>query len=201
MRLLPDTPFPPYTHVPGITPHPFSDPAGHSYARTPVLPDPIDPLRWWECRPYLYGIDLFNGPAPPPPGNAPSLPPGWREPCFGYYWEAHEAWEGLWHAAGRRGITADFLKGLIKLAAAGVKFRQAVPRAVRGHAARAGDLFRGVARALGGEDARYLGLWLGDLLNVARAVEGLAEAARGDREPRVVVVFPSLPRPTPDAAG
>ena len=31
------------------------------------------------------------------------------------FWEAHEAWEALWHAAGRHGPTADFLKGLIKL--------------------------------------------------------------------------------------
>ena len=29
----------------------------------------------------------------------------------GYYWEAHEVWEGLWHAYGRRGATADVLKG------------------------------------------------------------------------------------------
>jgi hypothetical protein len=51
-------------------------------------------------RAYLRGIDLFN---------------------FGYWWESHEAWEGLWRACGRRGPAADFLKGLIKLAAAGVK--------------------------------------------------------------------------------
>ena len=39
----------------------------------------------------------------------------------GYYWEAHEAWEAAWVIAGRQGPTADFYKGLIKLAAAGVK--------------------------------------------------------------------------------
>ena len=37
------------------------------------------------------------------------------------FWEAHEAWERLWHAHGRRGPTADLLKALIKLAAAGAR--------------------------------------------------------------------------------
>jgi hypothetical protein len=195
-RLVPDIPFPPYTFVPGVTPHPCSDPAGHSFGKPPELPDPIDPQRWWECRPYLYGIDLFNGPAPPLPGASARTPlPAMPAPGFGYYWEAHEVWEGLWHAAGRQGTTADFLKGLIKLAAAGVKFRQGVARAVRGHAARAKDLFRGVARDLGGEDARFLGLRLADLLTGTHVVESMAERAPGDREENVVVAFPVLLRP------
>ena len=50
----------------------------------------------------------------------------------GYYWEAHEAWEGLWAAAGRAGAIGDLLNGLIKLAAAGVKHRQGLlPQAAR----------------------------------------------------------------------
>ena len=73
----------------------------------------------------------------------------------GYYWEAHEAWEGLWHAHGRDGPTADVLKGLIKLAAAGVKVREgrphgvAHPRPPRGLAVRGGDAAEGGARQLG----------------------------------------------------
>lgn len=46
---------------------------------------------------YLRGIDLFN---------------------HGFYWESHEAWEAVWISAGRRGSVADFLKALIKVAAA-----------------------------------------------------------------------------------
>jgi predicted metal-dependent hydrolase len=68
----------------------------------------------------------------------------------GYYWEAHEVWEGLWHAHGRRGPTADVLKGLIKLAAAGVKVRQGQPHGVITHARRAAEAFDS-ARAVGGE--------------------------------------------------
>ena len=59
----------------------------------------------------------------------------------GYYWEAHESWESLWHAHGRRGPTAELLQGLIKLAAAGVKVREGRPAGVRTHASRAARLF------------------------------------------------------------
>src|SRR5712692_7985241 len=100
LRLVPEKPLPPYAYVPGRSPHPLSDPQGHSFGTKPERLDPPDPHYWHVCRPYLYGIDLFN---------------------HGYYWEAHEVWEGLWHACGRTGRTAAFLKGLIKLAAAGVK--------------------------------------------------------------------------------
>ena len=50
------------------------------------------------------------------------------------YFAAHEEWEADWHAAGRRGNDADFLKALIHLAAAGVKFQQNTPAGVRSHA-------------------------------------------------------------------
>jgi predicted metal-dependent hydrolase len=74
----------------------------------------------WRANPhYLRAVDLFN---------------------FGYYWEAHEAWEGLWIAAGRTGPVADALKGLIKLAAAGVKAYEGRPAGVRRHARRALEL-------------------------------------------------------------
>src|SRR3954452_20236915 len=93
-RLVPDEPLPPYTFVPGRTPHPVSDPTGHSFGVTPHQPPELDPEQWAANRTYLFGIDLFNA---------------------GYYWEAHEQWEALWHACGRRGATATFLKALIQL--------------------------------------------------------------------------------------
>lgn len=37
------------------------------------------------------------------------------------FWEAHEAWEEPWRAAGRESRTGRFLQGLILLAAAAVK--------------------------------------------------------------------------------
>jgi len=47
-----------------------------------------------------YGIDLFN---------------------HGYWWEAHEALEAIWAAAGRRTQTGLFIQGLIQIAVAHVK--------------------------------------------------------------------------------
>lgn len=64
----------------------------------------------------------------------------------GYYWEAHEVWEQLWHARGRQGATADVLKALIKLAASGVKVRQHQPHGVRTHALRAAKRLGELAR-------------------------------------------------------
>src|SRR5512147_3198710 len=89
-RLAPEFALPPYSYVTGQFPHPTRDPAGHSFGHTPPEPAPLDPNNWQASRDYLFGCDLFN---------------------HGYYWEAHEVWEGLWKACGRSGTTADFLKG------------------------------------------------------------------------------------------
>jgi hypothetical protein len=104
----------------------------------------------------------------------------------GFYWEAHEAWEALWHAHGRKGPTADLLKGLIKLAAAGVKVRERQPHGVRVHAQRAAALFRSL-RAEG--ETQRLGLDLDRLIGFA---EWIAADPPQDPEPpgaRVSRVF------------
>jgi hypothetical protein len=104
----------------------------------------------------------------------------------GYYWEAHEAWEGVWIAAGRAGVDANFLKGLIKLAAAGVKAREGRVAGVQRHSRRAAALFELVRAELGGGAGRYWGLSTRQLRNHARALE--AQAARLlDTSPKPVV--------------
>lgn len=133
-----DRSFPPYSFVPGHAPHPVSDPRGHMAGEETVAPLPLEPEHWQTCGEYLYGIDLFN---------------------HGYYWEAHEAWESLWHVAGRQGEVASFLKGLIKLAAAGVKAREGIPQGVSRHCARARELFQ----SLGTGD--FCGMNLDRLIN------------------------------------
>ncbi len=97
----------------------------------------------------MYGVDLFN---------------------LGYYWEAHEAWEELWNACDRSGCTADFLKGLIKLAAAGVKAREGKPRWAQRHTSRAADVFQQIASELDDAEERYMGLCLSDLVRFASDV-------------------------------
>ncbi len=144
-RLLPDEPFPAYAYIPGRLPHPTSDPAGHSVGVEPAVPSRVQPERWPECRPYLYGIDLFNA---------------------GFYWEAHVAWESLWLAHGRKGTTADFIKGLIKLAAAGVKSLEEKPDGVKSHIRRAAELLKTVESQ---RDA-FMGFRVRDLVELAEAI-------------------------------
>ena len=150
-RLVPDKPFPPYAYLPGRNPHPVRDPEGHSYAAEPPTEEPPDPEDWRACEDYLYGIDLFN---------------------HGYYWEAHEAWEGLWHACGRRGLTATYLQALINFAAAGFKARWGNARGMRANARTAAKMFESAVRQLGSGNARYMGL---DVQALERWASGVAE--------------------------
>ncbi len=136
-RLAPDRPFPLYAYVPGRTPHPTRDPDGHSYGTEFEIPEPPDPEEWRVCRDYLYGIDLFN---------------------HGFYWEAHEAWEELWVACGRRGLTATYLQALINLAATGFKARLGSARGMRANAGTAVRLFKSAASQLGSHSTHYMGL-------------------------------------------
>ena len=156
-RLVPDEPFPPYAYIPGRSPHPTGDPAGHSYGVEPAVPVNLEPERWQHSRRYLYGIDLFNG---------------------GFYWESHVAWESLWLACGRKGVVADFLKGLIKLAAAGVKALEGRPEGVRSHTGRAAELWREVTRSVGTEQDLYMGFRIEELVGMAETIYQLGWPAQ-----------------------
>lgn len=98
---------PPYRYVPGVRPHPHRDPEGHSYRSNPVAMGhaPWRGEEWRTLDDWLYGVDLFN---------------------FFYFWEAHEAWEGLWAAAERESAPAVMLQGLIQIAAALLKTHMGV---------------------------------------------------------------------------
>lgn len=150
-RYAPELPFPAYAHQPGRTPHPFRDEGGHHYGQAEPTAPPLDPDRAGESQAYRYGFDLLN---------------------HGYLWEAHTAWESLWHAAGREGPTADLLKALIRIAAAGVKARQAMPGGVRTHMSQAAVLLRAVREETGREV--MAGIRLEDL---AAHCDGVAEAS------------------------
>ena len=115
-----DDDFPAYSYVPGLWPHPHSDANGHRFKPTfaEIHLDKLD-----RDPTFRLAVDLFNS---------------------GYYWEAHEAWETLWHAAGRSGPIANLLKGLIQLAVVGVKIREGRADGVRTHSLRAAELFEGL---------------------------------------------------------
>jgi uncharacterized protein len=137
-RLLPAAILPTYTYIPGTTtPHPIRHPDGHSHGRKGRTPSPLNPEVWAENRNFLLAIDLFN---------------------HGFYWEAHEEWERLWRASNPETVIGRFLKGLVKLSAAGVKVREHSIHGVRRHAASAGEVFADVAAEAG--DDIYCGLRL-----------------------------------------
>ena len=93
-------PLPPYRYLPGLHPHPVANPHGHSHG-VPDEPHPAwDPKEWRTLDDWLYGVDLCN---------------------HHYYWESHEAWEGLWLVVPRRSVPHRFLQGMIKLSAALLK--------------------------------------------------------------------------------
>lgn len=128
IRLVPHRSFPRYAYLPGRQPHPVRDPAGHSYGYqlAPVIAS-------LDAEEFFWGCDLFN---------------------HGYYWEAHEAWEGLWQASQKGDALRNLLKALILLSAAGVKIREGKRAAAARHAGRGVALLR-ADRRLSGEAFSY----------------------------------------------
>jgi predicted metal-dependent hydrolase len=110
------------------------DPTGHSYhvERIPVAAEAS-----LSSDAFLWGLDLFN---------------------HGYYWEAHEAWEGLWRVADRDGPLRMLFKGLILLSAAGVKIRERKHAAAQRRAKRAAALLRQLTKVPDRAFERALGM-------------------------------------------
>lgn len=77
--------------LPGRTARPVED-----RREIPFVP----PERFRENEEFLFGIDLFN---------------------HGFYWEAHEAWEGVWRRCARGTVQHVFLQGLIQITASYLK--------------------------------------------------------------------------------
>ena len=99
VRLTPVA-LPSYRYVPGVTPHPVTDPMGHSHGVREEVADltgRVLPDDWRRVEEYLLGVDLFNR---------------------AFFWEAHESWEAVWHAAGKESVPGRFLQGMIQVSAA-----------------------------------------------------------------------------------
>ncbi len=94
---------PAYRYVPGETPHPITDPEGHSYGADQTAADePLEAFR--------YGVDLYNA---------------------GYWWEAHEARESVWLSITPNSAERHALRGMIQVANAFLKVHMARAGAVR----------------------------------------------------------------------
>ncbi|MEW6749902.1 MAG: DUF309 domain-containing protein [Candidatus Latescibacterota bacterium] len=140
VRYAPGLVLPPYRHVPGITPHPRSDPLGHSYGHQQPAAGPLTPDNWRSHQAYLYGVDLYNQ---------------------AFWWEAHEWWEATWRTEAPGAVTGLFLPGLIQIAAALIKWHQGNRRGTeRLHERGRRRLLEVESRA----GPRYLGLEVGPFL-------------------------------------
>ena len=180
-RLYPSCPLPPYTYYPGSgMPHPIRDPKGHSHGKKHAPgqgPRALGPDNWHANRNYLLGLDFFN---------------------LGFYWEAHEEWERLWRVSGPDTTVGRFLKGLVKLSAAGVKVRENSLHGVRRHAASAGEVFADVAAEAG--SIRYCGLEFTTLQYASdRAAQLVYKVEHNSGKAQRVFPFVLLPDPLPFA--
>jgi hypothetical protein len=153
----------------GAFPHPKRDPEGHAFGVTEREVAALEPDRWRSNEDYRFGFDLFNR---------------------GYYWEAHEVWEDVWNASGRQGTVSEMLKGLIKLAAAGVKVRQGQPSGVVKHASRVIDHFDRVEAADG--RPHFAGIDLRVAADTARRIQEQAASWRAHPEDTAEAVFNRL---------
>ena len=165
---MPQT-LPPYSYIPGHWPHPIRDPNGHSYQVEPTQADNLDLTQWDTCQHYREGIELFNQ---------------------GYYWEAHEAWEGIWRLNGKHGAQAQFLQGLIKIAAAGIKIRQKHSKAACSLLTQSATHFQKVMgkhleKLAGGIHLKVLERWCRDFRDEVSEI-------KADPALSVEVIFPAL---------
>lgn len=154
-----DTPFPSYRFVPGRHPHPTAHPDGHSYEPPGSPPHPVTwypPEDWSRSADYLYGCDLYN---------------------HAYWWEAHEAWEGLWQLTDKGGVQGQFLQGLIQVTACQLKIFSGQPAGP----ARLRETSLGyLRRARAGTDSEtYMGLDLARFVESVEAYWRLAIDAAG----------------------
>ena len=101
IRYAPQIPFPPYRFVAGLNPHPVASPLGHSYGQIEEDLPGLTLSNWASHSHYLYGMDLYN---------------------FAFFWEAHEALEGLWRKTVLKSTMYLFLQGIIQICGACLKY-------------------------------------------------------------------------------
>ena len=96
----------------------------------------------------------------------------------GYLWEAHEAWEGLWHVSKPDEFQAAHLQGLIQCAAACLKIKMGQPRGLERLSKLGCEKIERTALA---EGPMYMGL---DSLEFVRAMREFAASSPETYEQR-----------------
>lgn len=167
-----DEPFPPYRFVPGRHPHPTASPRGHSYRPPGEAEPPVTfypPEAWFKSPDYLYGCDLYN---------------------HAFWWEAHEAWEGLWKTTPSGSAQRHFLQGVIQVAAAHLQLLQKSEQGlIRLRTTSRLHLDR--AMSLAGRD-RFMGLDVRTWMNAVDAYLGLCAPGPAGLMAHRVEAYPYL---------
>ena len=102
-----DWALPEFAHVPGVTAPPEGGPVA---AIVGGVDDTTNPENWRANRVYLYGFVLYRD---------------------GFFWEAHEVWEAVWHGCRPNAPERCLVQALIQLANAALKVRMGKDNAVR----------------------------------------------------------------------
>jgi len=162
IRYAPARALPRYAFLPGRDPHPTRDARGHSFGVREAPAEYLPPERWRENEEYLFGVDLYN---------------------HGFLWEAHEAWESLWHRAKHDAEQADFLQGLIQCSAASLKIPMEQPDGLRKLTDAGTKRLESVAERAG---PSFMGLDMWDFIHEFRAFAA-SEPASADERPRITL--------------
>ena len=162
LRYAPDRDFPTYAYLPGRDPHPTRDPRGHSSGQRVEQAVYLPAAQWRRNDEYLFGVDLYN---------------------HGFLWEAHEAWEGLWHLAKHDADQAAFLQGLIQCSAASLKVPMGQPAGLARLAEAGTARLAEVSRRAG---PSYMGLDVEAFVREFRAFAASSPASAEER-PRIVL--------------
>ena len=136
--------FPAYRFVPGLNPHPRNHPEGHSFGKVEERPGTWEAGAWRVLTPYLYGIDLYN---------------------YCYWWECHEVLEGLWISAGRHTPHAQFVQGVIQVAAANLHWHKGNRLSARSQAKKGMERIESAA----GTAETYMGIGIETFVTDVRA--------------------------------
>jgi hypothetical protein len=162
VRYAPDRALPLYAFLPGRDPHPTRDARGHSFGAPESPVEYLPPDRWRENEEYLFGVDLYN---------------------HGFLWEAHEAWESLWHRSKHDAVQADFLQGLIQCSAASLKIPMEQPAGLKKLSEAGTRRLESAAERAG---PHYMGLDVWEFIHEFRAFAA-SEPASADERPRIVL--------------
>jgi uncharacterized protein len=137
LRYCPHLPLPAGRYIPGRSPK-----EEHRKDLPKIKVEDLPPEQWQKNEAYLYGFDLYR---------------------HGFFYEAHEVWEELWHKMGHKTIPGLLLKALIQNAAVQLKMLSGDLKTAGRMRLRAGNLLEQVLASIRPRED-FMGLSLVSLL-------------------------------------